>query len=290
MRHLAGGPDHQHVLAPVPVREHRAAFEGGHALPGGAEGAGDGYRRRVAECAEVRAGHRFEEHVVAPLGVKERRRRFPPLPCVVHRRQLLEVEGHRLREVLGGGPVVRDAGGENLPHVPHPVRREHRLARPLESRERGRGVDGGDAREVRRRERVALAAGRFRHPAHPGMREGAAHERDVAGAGEPDVGYELPLAEEVPRVLVARHARPDSARRLRRLVHRIPASSIEPALCRLAAWADTIRKGARSRGKDGANGPVGRRPPCTMRRFCLSPGAARWTGVEFHSGQRTARH
>ena len=140
------------------------AFQGGHALAGGAEGAGDGDRGLVAERAEVRAGHRLEEHVVSPLGVEERRRRIPPPPRVVNGRQLLEVEGHRLREVLGGGPVVRNAGGEDLPHVPHPVGGEDRLARPLESGERGGGVDGGDPLEVRRREHVALAADRLRHP------------------------------------------------------------------------------------------------------------------------------
>ena len=45
--------------------------------------------------------------------------------------------------------------------------------------------------------------------------ERAPHERHVAGAGKPEVGDELPLAEEVPRVLVARDARADAARRLR---------------------------------------------------------------------------
>ena len=292
VRHLAGGPDDQHVLAPVPPRDHRPPLEGRHALPGGAEGAGDGNRGLVPDRPEVRPGHRFEEHVVAPLVVKERRRRVPSLPRVVDGRQLLEVEPHRLREVLGGGPVVPNAGGEDLPHVPHPLRREDRLARALEPGEGGGGEDGGNPLEVRGREHVRLAPGRLAHPAHPGVGERAPHERHVAGAGKPEVGDELALAVEVPRVLVARDTRPDAAcrRRHRRLAHRIPASSIEPALCRLAAWADTIRKGARSRGKDGANGPVGRRPPCTMRRFFLSRRAARQTGVESRPGQRTARH
>ena len=215
VRHLAGGPDDQHVLAPVPPRDHRPPLEGRHALPGGAEGAGDGDRRLVAQRTEVRAGHRFEEHVVPPFVVEEGGGGVAGLARIVHGRQLLEVEPHRLREVLGRRPVVGHAGGEDLPHVPHPLRGEDRLARALEPGEGGGGEDGRDALEVHGGEHLALATGRFRHAAHPGVGKRAPHERHVAGAGEPEVGDELPLAVEMTRVLDPFDARADAAPRLR---------------------------------------------------------------------------
>ena len=136
------------------------------------------------------------------------------LPRVVHRRELFEIELDRLREVLGGGPVVPDASGEDLPDVPHPLRGEDRLARALEPGEGGGGENGRDALEVHGGKHLALATARLRHAAHPGMGEGAPHERHVARPRQPDVGHELPFAEEVPRVLDPLDARADAAPRL----------------------------------------------------------------------------
>ena len=108
-----------------------------------------------------------------------------------------------------------DAGGEDLPHVPHPLRGEDRLARALEPGEGGGGVNGRDALEVHGGKHLGLAAGWLRHAAHPGMGEGAPHERHVARPRQPDVGHELPFAVEMTRVLDPLDTRPDAAPRRR---------------------------------------------------------------------------
>ena len=155
--------------------------------------------------------------------MEEGRAGAPRLPRIVHGRQLLDIERDRLGQVLGRGPVVRDAGAEDLADMAHPFGREYRLARPLEVGQGGGGVDGGDAGKVGGGEYVVLATARLRHSSYPRVGEGAAHERHVARAREPDVGHELPLAEEVPRVLVSKDARPDPPDRRRRVPHRLTA-------------------------------------------------------------------
>ena len=224
VRHLARGVHHQHVLAPVAIRERRPALQRRHALAGRPEGAADGDRGLVTQRPEVRTRHRLEEYVVSPLGVEEGCAGAPRLPRVVHGRQLLEIERDRLGQILGCGPVVRDAGGEDLADMAHPFGGEYRLARPLETRQGGGGVDGGDAGKVGRGEHVVLATARLRHSSYPRVGDRAPHERHVARAREPEVGHEFPLAEEVPVVLVARDARPDPPDRRRRVPHRLTAA------------------------------------------------------------------
>ena len=67
VRHLGGGGDDQLLEPGVPFGQHAAAFEGGHALAGRAQAAGDAGGGDGVEAGEVVVAGGFEEGVVGPV-------------------------------------------------------------------------------------------------------------------------------------------------------------------------------------------------------------------------------
>ena len=141
------------------------------------------------------------------------------LQHVVDGGQLLEIERHRRRDVLGLGARRRDAHGDEFADLAHLAGGEHRLLGNLEARQPRDGADRLDAGEIRRGEDAAAIALRHVDAADQRMRQRAAHERHVLQPGETDVGDELAAAAHQPVVFLARQPRADAlsgARHLRK--------------------------------------------------------------------------
>ena len=203
VRYLGGAMDDELLEPAVPMRDHPPALERRHALARRAELARELDGSRPCGRFDVALDSGLEKDVVAPGLVKERGVGTPALQHVVDRGQLLELERHGLRDVLGSGAGVGHAHGDELAHVAHLVGREGRLERDLEAGQAGDGTDRLDARHVRGGEdRIAECLGDLDRP-YARMGERAAHEGDLAHAREPDVGDVLPAAGQEALVLLA---------------------------------------------------------------------------------------
>ena len=73
----------------------------------------------------------------------------------------------------------------------------------------GAGFEDVERADVGQREDVAGGARRPDHPAHLGVRHVAADEGHVLHARHPDIGNEHAVAEQMPGILLAQHARSD---------------------------------------------------------------------------------
>ena len=109
------------IEAAVEGRDHAAPFERRHALPRGRDLARH-LDRRIERLGDVDLEIGFEEDVVAPVLVHQRRTRLARLQHVVDRRQLFEVERHRRRDILGFGARRRHAHGDEFADLTHLVR------------------------------------------------------------------------------------------------------------------------------------------------------------------------
>ena len=243
VRDLASGVEHEHLQSPVPVREHATALDRRHALPRGAERAGDAHRRPALDVAEVRVDRRLEKHVVAPLRVQQRGARLARTEHVRDRGQLLQVDHHPACEILRRGPRLLDAGRDQLAGVAHAAGRQHRLLGHLEPGQPRACDDRPNPGEVAGGVHPGLVARGLVRGSYPGMRERAAHERHVHRAGHRDVGDELAASVQKTAILLARQPRsnPLPARHrtilvpsclLRDIVRRIPACGRDGASTR----------------------------------------------------------
>ncbi len=152
----------------------------------------------------------FEEDVVAPMLVHQRRARLARLAHVVDGGQLLQIERHCRCDVLGFGARRRHAHRDEFADLAHLAGGEHRLLGNLEARQPRDGADRIDAGKVRRGEDAAAIALRDVYAADQRMRQRTAHEGNVLHAGETNVGDELAAAAHQPVVFLARQPRADA--------------------------------------------------------------------------------
>ena len=129
VRHLGGGGDDQLLEPGVPFGQHAAAFEGGHALPGRAQAAGDAGGGDGVEAGEVVVAGGFEEGVVGPVFVDAGGAGCAGAQHVGDGGERVVVEFALAGEVFGEGAAAGDAGGDGFADVAQLAGRERRLHR-----------------------------------------------------------------------------------------------------------------------------------------------------------------
>ena len=158
---------------------------------------------RLREALRRDLDEGLQEHVVVPVFVQ------PDLAgergTHVHdRRQFVELDIDRSRKVFRLRAARCDADSDRLADVAHLVGRQHRLRGWLEPRQAGHRHDRLNAGEILRDEHRGFRAGGLADAANARMRDRAAHEGQIAHAGQPDVGDELALAAQVAVILQSR--------------------------------------------------------------------------------------
>jgi len=143
---------------------------------------------------------RLEEDVVVPMFVQtclagER------VAHVHDGRQFVEIDLHRGGQVFRFGATCCDADSDRLADMAHRVTRQHRLRRRLEAGQARDRYDRLHANQVLRHEYRSLGTGWLADGADAGVRDRAADEREIAHAGQANVGNELALAAQVPVIL-----------------------------------------------------------------------------------------
>lgn len=226
VRRLAGAPQCQPLLHPVPVGHRRAGLQGRRVdarerdllLDDDVGGAEDRLGRdRVAGLPVEAVVVRLARDVVAD----QRRTGVERVTGVDDRLEDLVVDLDELEGVAGGVPVLGDDERDLLAREADLVGGEHGL--PVAG-ERGHPGDPalGEHRAADHRPdlRVHLGGGGVEVP-DPGVRDRCAQDRQVEHAGQPDVVGVAAQAAHEPAVLLAEH--PAVAER-RRDAHRSPRS------------------------------------------------------------------
>ncbi len=142
--------------------------------------------------------------------VHQRRAGLARFQHIVDRRQLVEVERHRGRDILGLRARRRHAHGDEFTDLAHFSNSKHRLLGDLEPRQTGHRADRLDAGEIARDKHRTAKFVRHMDAADARMRQRAAHERHVLQAGQADVGDELAAPAHQAVVLLARQPRADA--------------------------------------------------------------------------------
>ena len=212
MRHLACGVQHKLVGAMVEHGDAAAPLERRHALAPGRDRARH-LDRRIEGRRNAGIHGRLEEDVVAPMFVHQGRARPARRPHVADGRQLLEVQGHARRDVLGLGARRGDAHRNELADVPDLAGRQRRLLRDLEAGQSRHRPDRPDPVQIRRGEHPLPNGFGNMDGANAGVCERAADEGDVLHAGETDIADILPQAPHEALVLLARQPGADALRR-----------------------------------------------------------------------------
>ena len=231
--------DDELPAAAIPVREHPLPFQRHHALAGGPVLAFDDHRGPSGDRGDVPVVEGREEQVVPPLLVHEGRAGLLRGEAVHHRRQLLEVQLDRLREVLRLRPGLGDADRHALAREQDLPAGEGREVGRLVGGKRGVGADRPHVRHVRRGEHPVLEPLRLPDPPQPRVRQRASDEGGLPQAGHEEIADEPCFAEEVARVFLALDPRPDSRGHAR---SRHPEASAQ------------ARRGARRAGRRGRPG------------------------------------
>jgi hypothetical protein len=189
--------------------EDAASLQREHAMARGADfardldggGFGDALDRTILE--------KFDEDVVAPLLVHQRRMRSACGQHVDHGLHLLIVDGDAVGDVFRLRPRGRDADGDKLAHVADLVAGQNWFGRMLEAAERGRRSNGFDVGELMRSENGALVRIGHVHVANAPVRHRAAHEGDFARAGKAEISDVLAAPAQKSVVLLAQNGSPD---------------------------------------------------------------------------------
>ena len=129
---------------------------------------------------------------------------------------------------------------------------ERRLLRDLEAGQAGDRADRLDADEIVRREHGATCSAGMRNAADARVRDRAAHERDVAHPGQPNVGDELPASAHQAIVFLADQTGPDTL-----CGHCDARCALGVGHFGVAASAAS-RAIAVAKGEGSSNGPAGR--------------------------------
>ena len=148
MRELRRRDQREETQARIAIGEHAAAFDRQHAVAGGAdlarhlEGGARGGLLDVAVLGE------FDEDVVLPVLVDQRRAGLLRGDHVGDGRQLVVFDADAARDVLGLGAGRRHAHGDELADEAQLAGRQDRLGRRLEAADGRRGRDRLDAGQV----------------------------------------------------------------------------------------------------------------------------------------------
>ena len=258
-----------------------APLDRAHGLAGGAQLARHRHGGLRLDRLEVHVGGGGEKQVVAPVLVHQRRAGLASGQHVGHRRQRLEVDLDLGGKVLGLGPRGRGAQRDQLADVAHLARGQDRLHGGLEARQRRVGADRRHALQIIGDEHAVADRRRDRDALDARVRDGAAQERHLQHAGQPDVADILPAPAHVAVVLLAQQPRPDALLRChyarRSLAPLSEKHNVMPASCRrhAPAW----RRAPTTPGRADAEGCVDPRPRGhdvnlpRARRPCRSPGS-----------------
>ncbi len=208
---LLGRRVHHQLAQPrLPLGHHAAALQRAHDLPRGAQFPRHRHRGLGLGGLEVHVDRAGEEEIVAPVLVHQRCARLARLQHVGGDGQRIEVELDLAGEVLGLRPRRRNAHGDELADVAHLARREDRLQRGLEARQRRIRADRRHAREVLGDEHAVADRRRDTDGPDARMRERAAQERHLHHAGQAYVPDILPAPAHIAVVLLAQQPRADA--------------------------------------------------------------------------------
>ena len=131
----------------------------------------------------------------------------------VHDRwQLVEIDEHLRRDVLGLRPGVRHAHGDHLAYLTHLVPGQHRLRRSLETGQTGVRHDGPHAGEIVQHEHRGLHTGGFLDAANARVGQRAAHEGHVAQADHAQIGHVFATPAQKAIILLALQPDPHALR------------------------------------------------------------------------------
>jgi len=170
----------------------------------------------------------LQKDVVSPMLVQQRRVGTPRRKHVMDRRQFVEVDLDGGGDILGLGPRIGHARGDEFAHLTHLVDGQHRLLRHLEPGKRRHRHDRLHILQVGCR--IDAIAVDFRHPdlAHLRMRKRRAEEGDILHAGQTDIGHILAAPAKETIVLLARQRGADALFRHSRPLPHHPANRRRP--------------------------------------------------------------
>ena len=211
MRHLGRGDDNQLVGLEIPVGDEALALHRMHALPGGPVFPHHLHRRGLRHLldAAVEIGDKAE--IVAPFLMHQRGVLRLALLAFGNRRQLVEIDGDQLRQVLRLGPAGGDAQRDALTDIAHLLMRQRIIGGQFVARQAGPGDDRGDRRRhIGPEEHLILPPLRLGEAADMGMRHRAAQEGNLQHAGHLDVADEAPAPHQMAGILLAPDTRADA--------------------------------------------------------------------------------
>ena len=166
--------------------------------------------RRRGERDGVAFVHRAgDEGVVRPVVEHAGAARPHRRDGIDHGGKRVELELDKIGKVLGLGAGRLHAGNDRLADIAHPFVGQRRVGAVTVGGELGAGFEDVERPDVGQGEDVAGGARRPDHAADVRMRHVAADKGHVLHTGNPEVGNEHAVAEEMPGVLLAQHARSD---------------------------------------------------------------------------------
>ena len=161
MRHLGRRPHHQLIGAIIPFSEYGAAFHRVHRMAGHAVFPFDNHGRPVCDLAEIVIREGFHHKVVTPVLVDKRCVAGFRREHIDNRRQFLELDQGRLREILRFRPCIGDADGDRFANEPDLADCQRRVIGPLVPGHLGRCAHRLHVGHVRRREDGRFKTGRL---------------------------------------------------------------------------------------------------------------------------------
>ena len=187
----SGASLHRHRRLPVEPVAARHAMRGG------------GLGRCNVAVLEARRQH----DVVGPVFVDQRRIGRTRRRGADQRRQFLVIELDRGGNVLGFGAARGHGHGDRFSDMTQLAGRQYGKIRELEAGHCGAGPDSADPGKVVGDENPVFGAGRLSNCVDPCVRHRAPAERRVPHPGNLDIGDELALAMQKPRILAPRQPR-----------------------------------------------------------------------------------
>src|SRR6516164_3460318 len=207
VRKLGCAVQHKLTKPRVPLGDEAAALDRRHHLARGAQ-----LSRHLDRCGARHSLHvtivaDLDEEVAPDRVVHLRSARSAGLAHVDDRGQLLVFEAHLRGDVLSLAPAVCDCKRDQLADLADTVAGEHRLLGSLEPRQRGNRPDRQHPGQILRGEYACAQMRGDVNAGQPRMRNGAAHECDLAHSRQPDVADILATAVQKAIILLAEKPR-----------------------------------------------------------------------------------
>ena len=203
--------DHELVVSMIPISQYAATFERHRGLTVHPELTAQADRRGIERLRRAFFDNAGDIGVVGPAlehawAVRAHRR-----DAIDDGGQLFELKRDLVGEILGLGTRRRDASSDGLAGVADSLIGQCRIWAVAVGGKFRPGLEDGQWRQVGQREHVVRVGGRLDHPLHARVRHRAAHEGHVLDAGNPHVGNEHAVAEEMPGILFSQQTRTDPA-------------------------------------------------------------------------------